>query len=205
MNFKHLVQAASLSLAAISFNVNAMYVELSDAVGAPGETVIVSMAIFDLPTSPPYYNTVYFELSYNGSALDIDWPGTSLGADLYAELDSMNVGFGYGFHFGYDGFQPGDLYTWDFSLGDLTYDSYTFFDFAFTIDPATSVGSSSIIDIEVWVGDELCDETGCEQFDPGMTDSAMVTVSSVPIPAAVWLFGSGLLGLVGMARRKKAV
>ena len=28
--------------------------------------------------------------------------------------------------------------------------------------------------------------------------------SVVPIPAAVWLFGSGLLGLVGMARRKKA-
>jgi len=26
----------------------------------------------------------------------------------------------------------------------------------------------------------------------------------VPIPAAVWLFGSGLLGLVGVARRKKA-
>ena len=29
-------------------------------------------------------------------------------------------------------------------------------------------------------------------------------VAAVPIPAAVWLFGSGLLGLVGMARRKKA-
>lgn len=27
---------------------------------------------------------------------------------------------------------------------------------------------------------------------------------SVPVPAAVWLFGSGLLGLVGVARRKKA-
>lgn len=26
----------------------------------------------------------------------------------------------------------------------------------------------------------------------------------VPVPAAVWLFGSGLLGLIGMARRKKA-
>lgn len=26
----------------------------------------------------------------------------------------------------------------------------------------------------------------------------------VPVPAAVWLFGSGLLGLVGVARRKKA-
>ena len=31
-----------------------------------------------------------------------------------------------------------------------------------------------------------------------------VSVSAVPIPAAVWLFGSGLLGLVGMVRRKKA-
>jgi len=28
------------------------------------------------------------------------------------------------------------------------------------------------------------------------------TVSAVPIPAAVWLFGSGLIGLVGLARRK---
>lgn len=28
-------------------------------------------------------------------------------------------------------------------------------------------------------------------------------VTAVPVPAAIWLFGSGLLGLVGMARRKK--
>ena len=30
------------------------------------------------------------------------------------------------------------------------------------------------------------------------------TATVVPIPAAAWLFGSGLLGLVGIARRKKA-
>jgi hypothetical protein len=30
-----------------------------------------------------------------------------------------------------------------------------------------------------------------------------VGTSVIPIPAAVWLFGSGLLGLVGIARRKK--
>lgn len=29
-------------------------------------------------------------------------------------------------------------------------------------------------------------------------------ISAVPVPAAVWLFGSGLLGLIGMAKRKKA-
>ncbi|MCK4951266.1 MAG: VPLPA-CTERM sorting domain-containing protein [Gammaproteobacteria bacterium] len=29
-------------------------------------------------------------------------------------------------------------------------------------------------------------------------------VSAVPVPAAVWLFGSGLIGLIGTAKRKKA-
>jgi len=31
-----------------------------------------------------------------------------------------------------------------------------------------------------------------------------VSIFAVPVPAAVWLFGSGLLGLVGITRRKKA-
>lgn len=31
-----------------------------------------------------------------------------------------------------------------------------------------------------------------------------VDVTPIPVPAAVWLFGSALLGLVGVARRKKA-
>ena len=30
------------------------------------------------------------------------------------------------------------------------------------------------------------------------------TFNPIPIPAAVWLFGSGLLGLIGIAKRKKA-
>jgi hypothetical protein len=37
-------------------------------------------------------------------------------------------------------------------------------------------------------------------FDP----SQLTIAAAVPIPAAVWLFGSGLLVLVGIARRKKA-
>jgi hypothetical protein len=35
-------------------------------------------------------------------------------------------------------------------------------------------------------------------------DNASMTVNAVPVPAAVWLFGSGLLGLVGVARRRKS-
>ena len=34
--------------------------------------------------------------------------------------------------------------------------------------------------------------------------SALLRVSAVPVPASVWLFGSGILGLTGIARRKKS-
>jgi len=36
------------------------------------------------------------------------------------------------------------------------------------------------------------------------TTSHISVYGVVPVPAAVWLFGSGLLGLVGIARRKKS-
>ena len=34
------------------------------------------------------------------------------------------------------------------------------------------------------------------------SDDAGITTNVVPIPAAAWLFGSGLIGLIGLARRK---
>ena len=37
-----------------------------------------------------------------------------------------------------------------------------------------------------------------------MSTSFSGNITPVPVPAAVWLFGSGLLGLVGIARRRKA-
>lgn len=37
----------------------------------------------------------------------------------------------------------------------------------------------------------------------GVTADATTSVNTVPVPAAIWLFGSGLIGLVGMAKRRK--
>lgn len=46
--------------------------------------------------------------------------------------------------------------------------------------------------------------SGGSLLNPTMADSLVTVsgVSAVPVPAAVWLFSSGILGLVGMARRK---
>jgi len=44
------------------------------------------------------------------------------------------------------------------------------------------------------------------QLGPGSAGSVLavdVNVQTIPVPAAVWLFGSGLLGLAGFAHRKK--
>ena len=38
---------------------------------------------------------------------------------------------------------------------------------------------------------------------PGLSHITFYNSGVVPVPAAVWLFGSGLLGLVGVARRKR--
>ncbi len=38
---------------------------------------------------------------------------------------------------------------------------------------------------------------------PSLIGAYPSSMSPVPVPAAVWLFGSGLIGLVGVARRKK--
>jgi len=61
------------------------------------------------------------------------------------------------------------------------------------------------IDLSGIAGIDLSDgaiiELGLTQ---GGADFALAgALTAVPVPAAVWLFGSGLLGLVGVARRKK--
>ena len=77
----------------------------------------------------------------------------------------------------------------------------------FTVSSSSSGVAS--FDLEPWQGLVLGLQFELIDLSLGSTDST-ATISNlaltqvVPIPPAVWLFGSGLLGLIGIARRKKA-
>jgi len=45
--------------------------------------------------------------------------------------------------------------------------------------------------------------SNADGYDLNIVSSAGASTSPIPIPSAVWLFGSGLIGLIGVARRKK--
>jgi hypothetical protein len=88
----------------------------------------------------------------------------------------------------------------EFSLDDpldldsLQEGSFQLFTLTFmTLGTGTSPIGISVFDLGDSIGDPLA---------VGAINTGSVTV--VPVPAAVWLFASGLLGLIGIAKRKKA-
>lgn len=92
------------------------------------------------------------------------------------------------------------LLTWEAWLDDIFVGFYpvnitgtpTFFNFNFTF--STSVTSYNEIRMygggDFWIDD--------------FTYSIRPEISPVPVPAAVWLFGTALIGLVGFSKRRKA-
>jgi hypothetical protein len=65
--------------------------------------------------------------------------------------------------------------------------------------------NSLVIAADLFVSPELAAVLGAEAAAGADAGMALVVANSsvVPIPAAVWLFGSGLLGMIGIARRKR--
>lgn len=103
--------------------------------------------------------------------------------------------------FVFDPLTPGTA-LWTFTPG-LTY--------SFSMDTITIVSqTSNSISLE---GTGTASITGLDDTggdftltlnQNGQAFSFSSSASVVPVPPAVWLFGSGLLGMVGIARRKKA-
>ena len=72
-------------------------------------------------------------------------------------------------------------------------------------DFADSWAFVGVIDTDGFLSAELRELRGKDAQQVLLfADYFSIGVTAVPVPAAVWLFGSGLLGLIGIARRKKA-
>jgi len=134
-----------------------------------------------------------------GGGLDLSFDASILQVNTVTINQSV-----FEFYIG-DGTEEGVL---DNSFGELLNTSFnTFFGATGNFDImnisfiAVGAGQSDLVLSEsaLWV---FADELGGYYGNQVVFDPAVVNVSAVPVPAAIWMFGSGLLGLFGFARKK---
>ena len=197
--FKILVCNASLLLITLSFNVKAELITLSDylvlanpgdswtyrtTVASPGRPVGTEFTI----TEPIYTSFIsMFPVTANtGEAIPFE-PNINLYLDI---IPSVTV--------------PAGTFTDVLRISwlDDKFDANSV-NSSFGIDPLINQGVTDVDWYALGVGTigylGVRAEDGT--FDGG-EELISYSVSSVPIPAAAWLFSTGLLGLIGFARKK---
>ena len=184
MVFKSIVGAACACLAAISFNVNAANITLS-------ENGLNFLEIqFSVPVQPAQHNALSIGVTNSSGSVFSAVASLFDGGDLLANSLTSSLGERYATTgSSFSGIDPIIDYT---TIADGTIDGL------FTLFVTSGFRTFDTNDFYI----NTFGEGGNSGFDGTITSISASTV--VPVPAAVWLFGSGLLGLVGIARRKSA-
>lgn len=106
---------------------------------------------------------------------------------------------------------PGTTFSYSFTLGANQYAAGLYFDWSVNTNiPVLAVfervgNTLSVVPVDS-DGDGSPGTAMVTSPFPGQTAAfSGVIVPEVPVPAAAYLLGSGLLGVIGVARRKKAV
>jgi hypothetical protein len=165
---------------------------------------------------------IYFGYESGDYAQTVDGTYVTNNAYAYHSMkngDAFAKKFGYGF---FDNNNPGD---WDnpdgtdpdwfmlsvYGLDSSYYRTGTSVDFYLADYRFASNEDDYIVDEWTWLNLSSLGEVYGLDFELtssdvggwGMNTPAYFAVDNVPIPGAFWLLGSGLLGLVGIRRRKK--
>ena len=120
-------------------------------------------------------------INYEGFALDADWRIDGLG----------NVAPDIARYFGDGSGAVNFLFTSDEVGNNATGGGFEESNFFFLDTNATAYNFTGEFDL-------LCADKGC------VSELYNTWSPAVPMPATAWLFGSGLIGLIGVARRKKS-
>jgi len=151
-------------------------------------------------------------LPANGTSFDLSFSNngsTDKGTGDYKSTSELS----YNFHINLD-FAGHEIYIRDDSNPSSTESNPDYLDGGRNTSPFNNLSASTW---DYWYGTSFDSNNAFQVFnngDQGVTDKSNQfvhvwavhsgDVGAVPVPAAVWLFGSGLLGLIGIARRKKA-
>ena len=160
----------------------------------------------------------------NAWAAGLDIDGVA-GADGWRLPDTIDVGNdGYTYTNVYQGVDYGYNITTHSELSNMFYNvlgNMAYYDTSGTFQPGHGLSNtdpfSNLQSGGYWSATEYAPDTSyawcfnmsdggqyyCSKSSKGYAWAVQSgDVSAIPVPAAVWLFGSGLLGLIGFARRK---
>jgi len=159
----------------------------------------------------------------NGSAnYGVSNPGSSSSSVSRLDFSSATTVEGAYFTnttYAYLSMRDGDGFAKQFGLGDfftLTVTGLDAFDSVTNSVNISLARDANLVDAWIWNDLMPLGEVYALEFSLSSSDSGafgintpayfamdnLTAVSAVPVPAAVWLFGSGLLGLVAVARRR---
>ena len=155
------------------------------------------------------------ELLLGGGAINLTGSGGTLdlsnaeGIDIVSNNSMYATADGYADFNNVSFFDMGSIQDFDFTLSGGTINDFIViggwhFDLQSITIVTQEVGSLQLTGAGSVYGNGKDATAANWSFSTNTTGSYSTTVSvaAIPLPAAVWLFGSGLIGLAGVARRK---